>query len=88
MARETWAQVAKLASLQSHLLLPSRAVGEEGIAAQKMLDRRNDLDRNPECDKPLAQFSAKLVSPPSPCPTVIKTLAGNLPFMLKSRLNA
>jgi hypothetical protein len=33
MARDTWAQAAKLASRQRHLLLASRAVGEEGIAA-------------------------------------------------------
>lgn len=33
MARDTWSQVAKLASQQGHLLLASRAVGDEGIAA-------------------------------------------------------
>jgi CHAT domain-containing protein len=33
MSRETWTQVAKLASHQGHWLLASRAVGEEGIAA-------------------------------------------------------
>jgi tetratricopeptide (TPR) repeat protein len=33
MARDTWSQVAKLASRQGHLLLASRAVGEKGIAS-------------------------------------------------------
>jgi hypothetical protein len=33
MARETWAQVSKLASHQGHWLLASRAVGEQGIAS-------------------------------------------------------
>ncbi len=33
MARDTWAQVETLATRQHHLLLASRAIGEQGIAA-------------------------------------------------------
>jgi hypothetical protein len=33
MARQTWKQVADLATRQGHLLLASRALGEQGIAA-------------------------------------------------------